>query len=163
MDPQPDTRALRISNLNVLVNAILYNPAATLQVLEAQGVTRKFFEVWFNAVNADGGLPRVHAKKLSILAICALLELDPSAQPPSLHDGWAGILAGILKIFRELPGAIEGSLILSCPCVPSEAWYSARKALFEKHAHEEEDDDEEYSLDDLNLDGDAGAWSYHMI
>lgn len=123
MDPQPDTRAFRISNLNVIVNAILYNPAATLQVLEIQGATRKFFEVWFNAINVEGGLPRVHAKKLSILAICALLEMDPAAQPPSLHDGWAGILAGILKIIRELPGAVEGGVIQSCSPVPSDDCY----------------------------------------
>lgn len=39
----------------------------------------------------------------------------------------------------------------------------ARKALFEKHAHEEDEEDEEYSLDDLNLEGDAGAWTRDRI
>jgi hypothetical protein len=34
---------------------------------------------------------------------------------------------------------------------------AARKTLFEKHAHEEDDDEEEYGVDDLNLEGDAGA------
>ncbi|KAF8576887.1 ARM repeat-containing protein [Ramaria rubella] len=140
MDSLPETRALKVANLNVLVNAMLYNPAATLMVLEAQGVTRKFFEAWFNTVNTDTGLPRVHSKRLSILAICAMLEMDPSAMPPSLQDAWSGIMAGTLKIIRELPGAIE-----------------ARKAMFAKHVEEEEDEEEEYSVDDLNLEGDADA------
>lgn len=108
LDPVPETRALKIANLNVLVNAVLYNPGVTLQVLEAQGATRKFFEVWFNTINAEGGLPRVHSKRLSILAICALLEMDPAAVPHSLQDGWSGIMAGVLKIIRELPSAVEG-------------------------------------------------------
>lgn len=108
MDRPPETRALKIANLNVLVNAILYNPSAALQVLEAQGATRRFFEVWFNTINADGGLPRVHSKRLSILAICALLEMDPAAVPHSLQEGWSGILAGVLKVIRELPAAVEG-------------------------------------------------------
>jgi importin-7 len=108
MDPAPETRPLKIANLNVLVNAVLYNPGATLQVLEAQGATRRFFDVWFNAINVEGGLPRVHSKRLSILAICALLEMDPSAVPHSLQEAWSGIVAGVLKIIRELPSAIEG-------------------------------------------------------
>jgi importin-7 len=33
----------------------------------------------------------------------------------------------------------------------------ARKTLFEKHAHDEEDEEEEYGVDDLNLEGDAGV------
>lgn len=39
----------------------------------------------------------------------------------------------------------------------------ARKTLFEKHAHEEDDDEEEYGVDDLNLEGDAGAWCQDML
>jgi importin-7 len=110
LDPPPETRTLKIANLNVLVNAILYNPGTTLQVLEAQGATRRFFEVWFNVINSEAGMPRVHSKRLSILAICELLEMDPAGVPHSLQEGWSGIMAGILKIIRELPGAIEGKL-----------------------------------------------------
>ena len=39
----------------------------------------------------------------------------------------------------------------------------ARKAMFEKHAHEEEDEEEEYGVDDLNLEGDAGALCMDML
>lgn len=38
----------------------------------------------------------------------------------------------------------------------------ARKALFDKHAKDDEDDDEEY-VDDLNLDGDAGPFFFFVF
>ena len=68
---------------------------------------RSFFDRWFAAINHKEGLPRVHDKKLSILALCALLEMMPDAVPDALRDGWPGIVGGILKIFRGLPKAIE--------------------------------------------------------
>lgn len=108
MDPPPNTRYNRITNLNVLVNCVLYNPAAAVQIFESHSATRKFFENWFKAITTVGGMPRVHAKKLTILAICALLETDPAALPPTIQDGWSPIMAGVLKTLREMPAALEG-------------------------------------------------------
>src|SRR5215471_13373213 len=102
-----ETIALRLANLEVLINCVLYNPPAALHLMEASrpGMARTFFEKWFVAINADNKLPRVHDKKLSILALCALLEMDPSGIPKSLTDGWPGIVASILRIFKTLPNA----------------------------------------------------------
>jgi importin-7 len=54
------------------------------------------------------------------LALCALLEMDPSAVPNTLADGWPGIVAGVLRIFKDLPNAITSKLasfyILKCAC-----------------------------------------------
>jgi importin-7 len=77
-------------------------------------MARKFFDKWFAAINsAEAQLPRVHDKKLSILALCALLEMDSAAIPESLRDGWTGIVAGILTTFKDLPKAVEGPLPLT--------------------------------------------------
>lgn len=105
------TSALCLANLEVLINALLYNAAASLQIMEghAQGASRVFFDQWFAAINTEDKLPRVHDKKLSILALCALMEMDPSLVPDSLKDGWHGIVAGALKIFKDLPKAIESA------------------------------------------------------
>lgn len=70
--------------------------------------TRGFFDRWFAALKAEQGLPRVHDKKLSIMAMCALLEMDPSAIPGPLQEGWAGIVAATLHVFADLPRAVEG-------------------------------------------------------
>jgi hypothetical protein len=106
------TKPLKLASLEVVVNAILYNPVLTIHVLEASGpgVSREFFDRWFAAVQSEDGLPRVHDKKLSIIALCGLLEMDPAAVPESLKQGWASIVAGILNIFKDLPKAYEGAL-----------------------------------------------------
>jgi hypothetical protein len=105
-----ETAALRLANLEVLINAVLYNPSAALLLMESSrpGMARVFFDKWFAAINAENLLPRVHDKKLSIMALCALLEMVPPTIPETLKDGWHGIVAGILKIFKDLPRAIEG-------------------------------------------------------
>lgn len=109
------TNALRLANLNVLVNAILYNPAATLHILEqaGPGTARKFFDKWFASINVEARLPRVHDKKLSVMALCALMEIDPANIPDSVQEGWPGIVSGALKLFQEYPKAVQGSFVLS--------------------------------------------------
>ncbi|KAJ7464732.1 armadillo-type protein [Mycena galericulata] len=137
-----ETAALRLANLEVLINAVLYNPAAALHIMESTqaGMARVFFDTWFAAINDHAKMPRVHDKKLSILALCALLEMSPSAVPEALKDGWPGIVAGVLKIFKDLPGAIE-----------------ARKALED----EDEDEDDDAFIDEkiLNMnEDDEDVW-----
>ncbi|KIK08065.1 hypothetical protein K443DRAFT_672947 [Laccaria amethystina LaAM-08-1] len=138
------TGSLRLANLEVLINAVLYNPTAALHLMESShpGSARAFFDKWFVAVNAENRLPRVHDKKLSILAMCALLELPPASVPDTLRDGWHGIVGGVLKIFKDLPKAIEH-----------------RKAL-ELAAQDESDDDDIIDEKVLNLtdDDDDDIW-----
>ncbi|EGN93981.1 hypothetical protein SERLA73DRAFT_115471 [Serpula lacrymans var. lacrymans S7.3] len=140
---QGETASFRLANLEVLVNAVLYNASAALHLMETSkpGTSRIFFDNWFVAINSDSRLPRVHDKKLSILALCALMELDSSRIPEVLRDGWPGIVGGALKIFKDLPQAIE-----------------KRKAL-EDSFQEESDDDDEEDAKFLNLEGeDEDVW-----
>ncbi|KAG6919218.1 hypothetical protein DXG01_008013 [Tephrocybe rancida] len=130
------TSSLRLANLEVLINTVLYNPSAALHLMEGSGKGRVFFDRWFAAINGDDLLPRVHDKKLSILALCSLLELPPTVVPQSLQGGWPGIVGGILTIFKELPKAI-----------------AARKAL-EDSLQEDSDDDELIEEKILNLNED---------
>ncbi|KAL0569124.1 Nonsense-mediated mRNA decay protein 5 [Marasmius crinis-equi] len=133
------TAGLKLALLDVLVNAVLYNPSAALHLMETSkpGSARAFFDKWFAAINKnDTLLPRVHDKKLSILALSSLLELDPASIPESLREGWPGIVGGILRLFKDLPKAI-----------------AERKALEESLQDDSDDDDiEEEKL--LNLHGD---------
>ncbi|KAK0187704.1 armadillo-type protein [Armillaria mellea] len=115
-----ETSALRLANLETA----------------RPGLTRVFLDKWFAAINSENQLPRVHDKRLSILALSALIEMDPSGIPDSVKQGWPGILGGILKLFKEFPKAVE-----------------ARKAL--EDALQEDDDEDD--VDDekfLNLNGD---------
>ena len=111
-----ETSSLKLALLNVLVNTVLYNPSAALHIMETKkpGSARVFFDKWFAAINKNEVLlPRVHDKKLSILALSSLLELDPALIPQSLREGWPGIVGGILKLFKDLPKAIAGTFRLS--------------------------------------------------
>ncbi|KAJ7075775.1 armadillo-type protein [Mycena belliarum] len=137
-----ETSGLRLANLEVLINAVLYNPAAALHIMEntRAGMSRVFFDTWFAVINDHTKMPRVHDKKLSILALCALLEMAPGAVPESLKDGWPGIVGGVLKIFKDLPAAIE-----------------ARKALEDL----DDDDDDDGLIDEkiLNMnEDDEDVW-----
>ena len=104
------TNSLRLANLEVLINAVLYNAPAALQLMETirPGAARAFFDKWFAAVNADGALPRVHDKRLSIVALCALMEVYPAAIPQSVQEGFPGIVSGALKLFQEYPKVVQG-------------------------------------------------------
>jgi len=119
------TSHFRLACLEVLINSVLYNPSAALHFMESysSGMARVFFDKWFAAINTDSGLPRVYDKKLTIITLCALMELDPAGIPETLREGWPGIVAGALKVFKDLPKAV-----------------AARKALEE--AFEDESDDE---------------------
>jgi len=134
----------RLANLEVLINAVLYNPAAALQLMEQYraGAARVFFDKWFFAIASDQRLPRVHDKKLTIMALCALMEMEPSAIPESLSDGWPGIVGGVVKVFKALPQAV-----------------TARKML--QDSLQEDDDDEDDGEEDpkfLAATGDDGQF-----
>ncbi|TBU59052.1 ARM repeat-containing protein [Dichomitus squalens] len=139
-----ETNMLRLAALNVVINAVLYNPAAALHILDqaGPGVARGFFDQWFAAINVEGRLPRVHDKRLSIVALCALMEVDPASIPQSVQEGFPGIVSGALKLFQEYPKVVQ-----------------ARKDLEEQYSDDNEDDDDEDDSKFLNMnDEDDDVW-----
>ncbi|KAF9222983.1 ARM repeat-containing protein [Gyrodon lividus] len=139
-----NTYAFKLANFLVLINTVFYNPTAALHLMEnyKAGASRIFFDRWFAAINVEEKLPRVHDKKLSILALCKLMEVDGSMVPASLQEGWPGIVAGALTIFKSLPQAI-----------------SKRKVLEQSLSESDEDDDDDDARY-LNLEGedDEDVW-----
>ncbi|KAG8935091.1 hypothetical protein FRC03_002380 [Tulasnella sp. 419] len=143
----PQSKALKLAALGILITTVFYNPLLALNALgQTPGGARGFFDKWFVAVNAEKGLPRVHDKKLSIVTLCDLLKLDPAAIPEGLKDGWVGIVGGILNVFKGLPEALE-----------------KRDALLSEF--QEDNSDDELDMDDAELlnnvdaaDEDADVW-----
>lgn len=95
-------KSYKIHLMEMVINAIHYNPILTLQVLEAKGWTNRFFSLWFSSMTS---FSRVHDKKLCIVAISALLNLNPEHIPASVAVGWPRLLQGITELFRTLPAA----------------------------------------------------------
>lgn len=97
-------KSYRIHLLEMVINAVYYNPILTLRQLEAQGWTNKFFSSWFSNIEA---FSRVHDKKLSIVAISSLLTLRAEEIPTSIQQGWPRLLQGVVRLFQTLPAAVK--------------------------------------------------------
>ncbi|KAL8812282.1 MAG: hypothetical protein Q9223_001152 [Gallowayella weberi] len=97
-------KSYRIHLLEMVINAIYYNPILALRHLEANGWTNKFFSSWFSNIES---FTRVHDKKLSIVAISSLLTLRAEEIPTSVQQGWPRLLQGVVRLFQTLPAAIK--------------------------------------------------------
>lgn len=102
-------KSYRIHLLEMVINAIYYNPVIALHVLESNGWTNKFFSSWFSNIDY---FTRVHDKKLSIVAISSLLTLNANEVPNSVQEGWPRLLQGVVRLFQTLPAALKSE-----PCV----------------------------------------------
>lgn len=100
-------KSYRIHLMEMVINAIYYNPLLALGVLESNGWTNKFFSAWFSNIE---NFTRVHDKKLSIAAISSLLTLRASDVPTSVQQGWPRLLQGTVTLFRTLPAAIKRTI-----------------------------------------------------
>ena len=103
-------KSYRIYLMEMIINAIYYNPIIALRTLETNGWTNKFFSSWFSNIE---GLSRVHDKKLSIVAISALLTLRADEVPSSVQQGWPRLLQGVVRLFQTLPAAMKSILVNS--------------------------------------------------
>jgi len=104
-------KSYRIHLMEMVINAIYYNPVLALRTLESNGMTNKFFSSWFSNIE---NLTRVHGKKLSIAAISSLLTLRADEVPTSVQLGWPRLLQGVVRLFQTLPAAIQSKNLVQC-------------------------------------------------
>ena len=97
-------KVYRIHLMEMVINAIYYNPLLALRVLETNQWTNKFFSSWFSSIEI---FTRVHDKKLSIVAISALLTLNANEVPSSVEQGWPRLMQGVVRLFQTLPVAMK--------------------------------------------------------
>lgn len=100
-------KSYRVHLIEVVINAIYYNPQLTLSILEMNQATNKFFSLWFGNID---NMTRVHDKKLSIVAILSLLTIPAQNVPTSVQQGWPRLLHGLSKLFQTLPQAMKSKL-----------------------------------------------------
>ncbi|KAA6412816.1 MAG: nonsense-mediated mRNA decay (Nmd5) [Lasallia pustulata] len=104
LNDEPKVKSYRIHLMEMVINTIYYNPILGLRVLESNGWTNKFFSSWFSNIES---FTRVHDKKLSIVAISALLTLRVEDVPSSVQQGWPRLLQGVVRLFQTLPAAMK--------------------------------------------------------
>jgi hypothetical protein len=96
---------LLVHTLEIVVNAILYNPSLAISYLEANQATVIFLQKWFVNLKL---FTKVHDKKLSILALITLL-LEPTEKwSPSVNTMFVNIFLAILELFGTYPEALKG-------------------------------------------------------
>ena len=110
---EPKVKSYRLHLMEMIINAIYYNTFISLQVLESNGWTNRFFSFWFSSIEL---FTRVHDKKLSIMAISSLLTLNADQVPRSVQQGWPRLLQGAVRLFQTLPAAIKSKASLSLSC-----------------------------------------------
>ena len=146
-------KSYRIHLLEMVINSIYYSPILTFRVLEAHAWTNKFFSAWFSNID---NFSRVHDKKLSILAIAALLTLRSDEIPSTVKSGWAKLFNGVVRLFQSLPAALKSK-------PPPLACRDDADSLVDREDITREDDEFPLNVDDDDDDGDAwegeGDWN----
>jgi hypothetical protein len=133
------TNVFRFNLIEMLINCIYYNPQLALSHMDQRGVLSPFFSAWFQNLQH---LTRVHDKKLQIVTLCDVLELEEN-MPASLHSGLGDIFKALLSCLRTLPEAED-----------------RRKAMEDLMGDGDSDDDdafdaaEEVEIDELGFDED---------
>ncbi|KAN0063244.1 Nonsense-mediated mRNA decay protein 5 [Thecaphora frezii] len=88
----------------VILDALYYNAALTLQVLEASNATVGFFHA---VISLLPKLNRVHEKKVAAAAIMQVLALDVSALPAAMQPNLPALLVALAAQLDGLPDAIQ--------------------------------------------------------
>lgn len=96
-----------INLLEVVIAAIYYDAAATLQVLESQQWTEQFFQQWFVHIQKNSFGGRVCDIKLCIAAILELLTLPDNMLPAVIGQSIPQITKSLVGLAVVLPRAIE--------------------------------------------------------
>ncbi|KAJ1730561.1 Nonsense-mediated mRNA decay protein 5 [Coemansia biformis] len=130
VDDAIKTAQFRVHVLEIVLNALYYNPAITLSVLEQYQWTEGVFTRLLQSVDK---FARVHDKKLLILGLTSILTVPAAQLPASLQSGLPQVFAGVLQSFQSLGKAME-----------------AREA-FEMYEGDEFDDDD--AANDFEWDG----------
>ncbi|KAJ1860834.1 Nonsense-mediated mRNA decay protein 5, partial [Coemansia sp. RSA 2703] len=99
-----ETAPFLVYTLEVILNALHYNPTITLNVLEHHKWTEGIFTRLMQSVSK---FSRVNDKKLLILGLTAVLSVPAEQLPPSLQNGLPQLFEGILQTFRTLGQAVE--------------------------------------------------------
>ncbi|KAI9505769.1 Nonsense-mediated mRNA decay protein 5 [Coemansia spiralis] len=98
------TSALLVHALEVVLNALHYNPVITLNVLEQYKWTEGIFTRLIQNISK---FSRVHDKKLLILGLASVLSVPAEHLPSALQSGLIPLFEGILQTFRSYGTAIE--------------------------------------------------------
>lgn len=92
-----DSKDFKVLLIEVIANALYYNPALTLQVMEAQGCTQVVFSQWLSIIKL---FKREYDIKLVVLGLTAVFELPLASLPPVVQQGAKFILEALVTLLK---------------------------------------------------------------
>ncbi|MCO5595130.1 hypothetical protein L7F22_049168 [Adiantum nelumboides] len=101
--------------IEVVANALYYNPGLSLSILQRMGVTAEVFQTWFNLLQErkKSGQPahfrREHDKKVCILGLLSLLPLSTELMPQEVQAGIDQIFKAVLQLLMAYKQQLEES------------------------------------------------------
>ncbi|KAK9839718.1 hypothetical protein WJX81_008385 [Elliptochloris bilobata] len=107
--PSAERSLLKDLLVNVVANALYYNPALALRELQQQSRLTTFFSTWFQMIFATQRrtgkhrhFRRMHDKKVNVLALAAVLGAPDAALPREVAAGLPQLMAGLLRLLVAL-------------------------------------------------------------
>ena len=94
--------------VQVVANALYYNPALTLQILHKHSLTAGVFTKWFEMIwrtTKKGGcqhFKRENDKKICVIGLATILQLPAAQLPPELVAGTGQLVASAVKLAADL-------------------------------------------------------------
>lgn len=103
-EPNPEEPMKPVFRLHLIENilsCLIYNPVATIGLLEQVNFTAPFFSMWFENMEQ---FTRVNDKKLICLALLAVIN-NAAALPEALQQNLPSLFQGLVSVMGTLPAA----------------------------------------------------------
>lgn len=96
-----ETNSLKTILLDTVADALIYNAALTIQVMEQRGWTQFVFSAWFSHLDS---MQRVFDKKMTVLGLSAILSMDNIVQslPMTLQQNIPHIVSGCVNMLQKM-------------------------------------------------------------
>jgi len=113
--------------LEVIANALYYNAGLTLQIIEQTNSTQAVFTLWLRMLFKS--FKRVHDKKITILGLSSIFDVNWQSLPTVVKAGFKQILQALVKLLNMIAEQKE-------------------KEIQQAEAEDEDDEDDEDEEDD---------------
>lgn len=144
---EPLKPVFRLYLMENILSCLIYNPIATISMLQQLGFTEAFFSAWFESMEQ---FVRVNDKKLIALALLAVIA-NATGLPQSLQQNLPQLFQGLVSVMKTLPAAEKHKEELSKEFDPSMG------GDLSQFANENFDyDDEAFNAEDLEEGEDDG-------
>eukprot|EP00026_Physarum_polycephalum_P001519 Phypoly_transcript_01521.p1 GENE.Phypoly_transcript_01521~~Phypoly_transcript_01521.p1 ORF type:complete len:1104 (+),score=247.66 Phypoly_transcript_01521:276-3314(+) len=158
LNTEIESDEFKVLLIEVVANALYYNPVLALQILESQGTTQAVFAKWLELIPL---FKRPFDIKLVVLGLAAIFELPLASLPPIIQQGSKFILEAIVKLLQKAEKlrkeAADRKLDREHEEAVAKKEEAEKKANGTAAAEEDEDSEDEIEMNEIPDDQDAEA------